>query len=223
MDNTEFRSLLSLKTLISVIGVLIILNLVYLDISAFKNARIEVQKETATVASVIYDTVSSNQVCPNSCLNQIYQATAASKISSQNITPTKNPTPIPTAIAAISQTKEFYIPLGSGTNSSDDWQDVAGIKASIDSANYSSIKSVIFEASVHIPTGNQVAFVRLFNETDKHPVWFSDVSLEGGTPQLLLSKPITLDSGNKIYKVQMKTSLKYQAILDQARVHIITN
>ena len=65
--------------------------------------------------------------------------------------------------------------------------------------------------------------MRLYNVTDKHPVWFSDVSLEGGTPALLISKPITLDSGNKTYQVQMKTSLKFQAFLDQSRLHIITN
>ena len=229
-NDSGFRSLLSIKTLISVIAILIIFNIVYLDILAFKNANVEVQKEDiSTVASVIYDpTASSNQVCPDKCIAQIYQATTSSKATNQDITATKIPTPtsVPRASSQtsfVSSVKEFFIPFGSGSNSSSDWEDVAGLKASIDSANYSSIKSVVFEASVRIPTGNQTAYVRLFNETDKHPVWFSDVSLEGGTAQLLLSKPITLDSGNKVYKVQMKTSLKYQAILDQARIHITTN
>ena len=75
---------------------------------------------------------------------------------------------------------------------------------------------------MRIPTGNEVAYARLFNVTDKHPVWFSEVSLEGGTPQLLISQPVAFDSGRKLYQVQMKTSLKYTAILDQARLHITT-
>ena len=138
--------------------------------------------------------------------------------TSQNILPTDTPIP-----SSFSQIKEFFIPLGNGSSSSDDWQDIAGAKVSFDTANYPSIKSAVFEALVHIPTGNQTAYVRLFNETDKHPIWLSEVSLDGGTPQLLISKPITLDSGNKTYKVQMKTSLKYSAVLDQAKIHIIAN
>ncbi len=105
---------------------------------------------------------------------------------------------------------------------SDDWQDVTGLTAIVDITNYSQIKKVTFEASVHIPAANERAFVRLFNATDKHPVWFSEVSLEGGDTKLMVSPPITLDSGAKTYQVQMKTSLKYQAILDQSRIHIVT-
>jgi len=230
MDNNSIiKRLLSFKTLISIIIILTILNLIYVDIFMFKSAKSQTQQEQAiTIPSLIPD--DANQACPNSCLTQIYQATASSKAVLKTTIPTTTPAvtpskaPAPTAVLTLApqalQVKEFFIPFGSGTNSSDDWQDVAGLKASIDSSNYFSIKSVVFEASVSIPTGNQMAYVRLFNETDGHPVWFSDVSLEGGTPQLLISKPITLDSGNKTYKVQMKTSLKYQAILNQARIHI---
>ena len=73
-----------------------------------------------------------------------------------------------------------------------------------------------------IPNGNQRAYARLFNVTDKHPVWFSEVWLEGGTPRLLVSEPITLAEGRKLYRVQMKTTLKDLAILTQARVKITT-
>ena len=165
----------------------------------------------------------NNQLCSNSCLAQIFQATSSSKSSLITITPTSAPLDTPAPAASVSQVKEFFVPLGSGSNSSDDWQDVAGAKVSIDTTNYPSIKSATFEALVHIPTGNEIAYVRLFNETDKHPIWTSEMSLEGGTPQLLVSKPIALDPGSKTYKVQMKTSLKFQAILDQSRIHIITD
>ncbi|MBI4089238.1 MAG: hypothetical protein HY424_00865 [Candidatus Levybacteria bacterium] len=230
-DNSSFKSLLSFKTLLATIIILLILNLIYLDISFFKNAKSEKQKEAA-IAPLLTPRSFSNQVCPTSCLAQIYQATSSSKTQTTAVitTPTQVPAEIPPEVPTPTTTpiqspqiKEFFIPFGSGTNSSDDWEDVAGLKASINSANYPSIKSAVFEASVNIPTGNQVAYVRLFNETDKHPVWNSDVSVEGGTAQLLISKPITLDSGTKTYKVQMKTSLKYQAVLAQARIHIITN
>lgn len=125
-----------------------------------------------------------------------------------------------TAPPVSSGVKEFFIHLGSGSNNTDDWADITGVEAYIDSTKYGRIKSVVFEAGIQIPTGNEVAYARLFNVTDKHPVWFSEVSLEGGTPKLLTSQPITLDPESKLYRVQMKTSLKFQANLTTARVKI---
>lgn len=194
-------------------------NLAYLDFIAYKSTIDVDIKEPITKqpSSKPQNSISQdvNQMCPTTCLAQIYEATASAK---KTPTPSANKAP-----SSVSQTKEFFVSFGSGSNATSDWEDVSGLKAYIDSTKYSSIKTVVFEASVRIPTGNEVAFVRLFNETDKHPVWFSEVSLEGGTPQFLVSSPITLDTGNKLYKVQMKTSLKFTAILDQARIHITTN
>ena len=197
-------------------------NLAYLDFIAFRGTNdIDIKEPIASKPSELSSNNVSqavNQMCPTACLSEIYEATASAKKAL--------PTPVPgksTAVSNISQTKEFFVSLGSGSNATSDWEDVAGLKAYIDSTKYSSIKTVVLEASVRIPTGNGIAYVRLFNETDKHPVWFSDVSLEGGEAKLLISSPITLDTGSKLYKVQMKTSLKAPAILDQARIHITTN
>lgn len=215
------QNLFSTRTLLILLIVLMLTNLAYLDFLAFRNTKkIEIKQPIVTPLQTKPSqnlTQETNQTCPVACIAQIYEATSSVKKSS----PT--PTPKATVVSGTSQTKEFFVSFGSGTNATSDWEDVPGLKAYIDSSKYSSIKNVVFEASVRIPTGNEQAFVRLFNETDKHPVWFSDVSLEGGTGQLLVSAPITLDPGNKLYKVQMKTSLKFTAILDQARIHITTN
>ena len=114
------------------------------------------------------------------------------------------------------------MPFGSGETISDTWQDVPGLQVYIDSTKYEKIKTVTFEAAMRIPTANGIVYAQLYNATDSHPVWFSEVSMEGSTSKLLVSSPITLDAGNKLYKVQMKTTLKYQSLLDSARVHIIT-
>ena len=196
-------------------------NLAYLDFLAYKNTQnIIIEKPvTSHPSNEVQNNINAaNQMCPVACIDQIYEATASASVKK-----TPSPTVAKTTTSITSQTKEFFVPFGSGSNATSDWEDVPGLKAYIDSTKYSSIKSVVFEASVRIPTGNEVAFVRLFNETDKHPVWFSEVSLEGGEAKLLVSSPITLDTGNKLYKVQMKTSLKFTAILDQTRIHITTN
>lgn len=152
--------------------------------------------------------------CPDSCLSQIYEATSSLKL----------PTAAPQAqsVPAAQNVKEFFVPFGSGSTKAGDWEDTTGLTAYIDSTKYGKIKSVVFEAAVYIPNGNQGVYVRLFNATDKHPVWFSEVYHEGGVPKLLTSQPITLDSGNKLYQVQMKTTLKDLANLNQARVKITT-
>lgn len=118
--------------------------------------------------------------------------------------------------------KEIFIPLGYGTSSAADWTDVPGVLATIDTSLYPKMKSVVLEVTVHVPTGNQTASVRLFNATDKYPVWFSDVSMSGSGPTFLTSSNLNLTAGKKQYQIQMKTQLQYPANLLQARLHITT-
>ncbi len=140
--------------------------------------------------------------CPSGCL------TAINKLSGTTTT--------------ASVAKEYYVPLGTGTNATSDWADVVGASATVDTAQYPRMKQVVFEATLAVPTGNQVAYVRLFNKTDGHPVWYSELSMNTSGPTLLTTQAITLDKGSKLYQVQMKTQLKHTANLNQARLHITT-
>jgi len=213
----EKNKFLSFQTILRILAFLILINTIYLDTLLFKDQKTEiVEKEIQAPIAI--------NSCPVGCISEINNATRNATLLINTVS-----TPTPTfALKSISpiqaqySVKEFFVPFGTGSNSSDDWQDVPGLKVTLDSGNYKNIKIVTFEATVRIPNGNEIAYVRLFNATDKHPVWFSDVSVEGGTPQLLVSKPITLDIGNKDYQVQMKTSLKFTAFLDQSRLHVIT-
>jgi len=218
----EKYNFLSSQTILRTLAFLVLLNLLFLDFLIFRSPKTEIIEKTISMPII-------SNICPASCLSEIDNATKSAALlvgDTAKPTPTSTtvpPTPTQTQTQTSSSVKEFFVPFGSGSNSSDDWQDIGGLKATLDPSNYGSIKTVTFEATVRIPTGNETAYVRLYNASDKHPVWFSEVFLEGGTPQLLISKPITLDSGNKTYQVQMKTSLKFQAFLDQSRLHIITN
>lgn len=153
---------------------------------------------------------SSPTACSVSCLSKIYEATASLKL----------PTPIPQKTTPSSFIRESIITFGSGSTRAGDWEDITGLAVYIDNGKYGKIKSVVFEAAVLIPNGNQGVYVRLFNVTDGHPVWYSDVYHEGGTAKLLISPSLTLGSGNKLYQVQMKTTLKDLANLNQARIRI---
>lgn len=216
-----------LKIIFFVFFFLIIMNLIYVDylifIKSLINGNTVIKNETfldkdEDISSALQDVNKAS--CSESCLTKIYEATSSAvSTMDNNKTQITSDSKIKQA-TQISQVKEYFIPLGSGSLSSTEWGDVPGVQATIDSNRYGSIKSVVFEPSVHIPTGNETVYIRLFNVTDKHPVWFSEVSLSGGTPQLLFSQPITFDSGVKTYQVQIKTSLNYPAVLDQARIHI---
>ena len=134
-------------------------------------------------------------------------------------------TPLPTIIQTVVQTvgpKELFVPLGTGNSVAADWTNVPGVIASVDSTKYPSIKQVTFEANITVPTANQTVDIRLYNMTDEHPVWNSEMEMTG-TTQYLVSSPLTLDKGNKLYQVQMKTQLQYPATLDLARIHITLN
>ena len=214
----EKNKFLSFQTIFRTLVFLVLINILFLDIFLFKNQKTEIIERTVPIPVV-------SDSCPGSCISEINNATKnATLLNKSDLI--SSPSPKAKSILKTqtsSLVKEFFVPFGTGSNSSDDWQDIPGLEATLNLANYENIKTVTFEATVRIPTGNEIAYVRLYNATDKHPVWFSDVSLEGGTPQLLISKPITLDSGNKTYQIQMKTSLKSPAFLDQSRLHIITN
>lgn len=216
-----------MRTVLFIVCLLTVANVLYLDITAYWNYTLP---KPTIIQNIIAPPVSTTpapspqptafvfQECPQKCMKAIEESASTLKITLP-VQPTITTTP--TQITN-NQVKEFFIPFGSGTSTAKDWQDVSGLQASVDSGAYGRIKRVTFEASVFIPTGNETAWVRLFNATDGHPVWSSDVSIDGGIAKLLTSQPITLDSGTKTYHVQMKTSLEYPANINQARIHILT-
>ncbi len=117
--------------------------------------------------------------------------------------------------------KEYFISFGSSSGQSEDWSDVVGLVANVDLGNYRNIKEIRFETSINVPTANESVSVRLFNKTDKHAVWNSDVIMSGGPSSYLVSPPIVYDKGFKLYQVQIKTQLNYPASIVQSRLHII--
>jgi len=192
------------------------INLVYLDL------KVSNLLSFRSNSKVIYSPVAVNNpqvnqnICPQSCLTQIAQATASAA----------KPTPVPLIKTSVNQAeaaREYYIPFGSGSGNYSDWTDIPGLAAFVESTSYSNVKSITFEASLHIPTGNEIASVRLVNATDGRVIANSELNFNGNTDSVLLSSPqITLDYGQKLYKVQLKTQLQSTAVVDQSRIHITT-
>lgn len=228
----KFDPLKIIKILFLIIFFTIIVNLFVLDYYLIKfgnNSKNDVgRKETALdisqgnnrndLINQVEDSKVTGDECPKSCIQKINESTSLKKLSSSELSDTSSNS----KDLSSNSTKEFFIPLGSGAGASRDWSDVSGAQAYIDSSMYGEIKTVVFEPSVFTPTGNQTVWVRLYNVTDKHPVWYSEVSMDGGLTKLLFSQGINLDQGNKLYQVQIKTGLGYISNLEQARIHITT-
>ena len=188
--------------------ILVVVNLFYFDFFAFKNIQTGAKESISPAIST------APVSCPDECKTLISANTRAE--STGVITPTSLPTPVRTKTSQ----RDFFIDFGAGESKASDWVDLVGLEANIDNSKFGKIKQVVFEASLFIPNGNQKAYARLYNVTDKHPVWYSEVNHEGGTAKLLISPPIQLDQGDKLYRVQMKTSLSDTAKLLQARIRI---
>jgi hypothetical protein len=155
--------------------------------------------------------ISEEESCPAACLEAISEA----KAPSAQVTPVQQP------VTAGPTVKESYIPLGSGSTTSKSYTGLSGVEGVIDLANYPNIKSIIFEASMRIPTANGRAYAKLYNVTDSHDVWNSEVYAEGSAGYRAESGEINLDSGRKLYRVMMKSTVGYEAILDSARIKIL--
>lgn len=121
-----------------------------------------------------------------------------------------------------STVREITVSLGNGQTNSKEWTDIAGMNAYINTANYSAISSVRFEAVIRIPDASGYVHARLYNVTDKHPVWNSEVVSETDQSILKQSGPIQLDTGEKLYQVQMKSTIGDLTIIDSGRVKIYT-
>lgn len=190
-------------------------NLLFLDYVILKD-RIP---ETSKTASINSSDADETEYCDKEdCVTQIYSAITDATQAAEQVDQAFYAQEV-----ASQEGGEYVVSFGSGINTTNSWTNVPGAAAYIDQSLYPNITNVTFEAGVFIPTGNQTAYVRLFNQTVQHPVWFSDVSLSGGAAQLLVSQPITLDPGNNLYQVQMMSSLGYQTNLANASVRIQTN
>lgn len=212
-DNTSHIVIIFLLTLIT-------LNLFLLDLKVFSpenNIRLSDITSIATPnpspSANPNAILPQNLTCPNSCLSAIREATfSASQGSLQEVLLQK----------ASGRSREFYIPLGSGTTSKSDWDDITATETIIDPANYGNIKEAYFIASLRNPTQNGQVEAQLYDVTDSHPVWGSHVVMNGPAAKTIYSDKIMLVNGSKLYRVQLKSTLQFAVSLDNAKIRILS-
>lgn len=206
-------------------------NLFILDLKVFTPASMMTLSDVSVTAAPVDQrlSVSEQQVnipplsCPAACTDLVKEATAGmqnTRIGSpensvQSGIQVKQP-PNGNAVQ-----KEYYIPLGSGNTAKTDWDDLTATETLTNPETYGNIREILFLASLKNPTQNGETKVRLYNVTDKHPVWNSEVAMNGPVSQTITSGNISFDNGTKLYRVQMKNSMGYQVNLENARIRIV--
>lgn len=164
---------------------------------------------TTVVNKIIRESILVTQTISPSPVSEIPSPTKPVVVNTTNIKSTAS--------------KDYYINIGTGVNKSSDWTDVGGAITTADIGQYQNIKDVYFETSINVPSSNGTVSVRLYNTTDKHPVWNSEVTKNGTSDTYLFVSPsVSYDVGPKMYQVQMKSQLNVAANLVQSRLHIVT-
>lgn len=206
-------------------------NLFILDIKVFSPSSLKISEISVSITPrpTLSSTFPSGQdnardfSCPQSCLSIIEQATKSSNTVAGSLSQlTANPsTTLGTSNTIARVARESYIPLGTGSTDKSSFADLTATETAIDPANYGTIKEAYFIASLKNTTRNGQVEAQLYNVTDKHPVWNSLVTMNGAESQTITSGKITLDTGNKLYRVQLKSTLNYTVSLDNAKIRII--
>lgn len=173
--------------------------------------RISTTPALSGTTTISTPTFLSDSSCPVSCVSLITMATISAKL------PTGYTAPTPSTVSTA--TAEYFIPLGSGSVAAgSDWTNMESAQATFDAGKYGNISQAYFEAFVRIENGTVQA--RLLDSTTPAIFFASQLSSTSKTSQLI-SRAITLPSGTRTYKVQMKSDL-FTGILDQARIRIVT-
>lgn len=154
--------------------------------------------------------------------DQIHTATASltkevEMLKKNSITPAVSVRPLTNTSAPI---REYYIPLGSSSITTTDWVDVPGIEAYVAPSNYGTLKEMYFEASLRIPSGAGQAFARVKNVTDNVSLIESEITHEGTMGKLLSSGKIPIPATTKLYRLQIKSSLGNQVVIDTSRLKL---
>lgn len=192
---------------------LLVVNIVFLDFAAFMPKTDSAASVEVTPTPTPLLDIPCGTKCQDLVDRKINEALLAQNNSGADARQDTVPVRAP---------KEFVISLGSGMTRNNEWEAIPGAEVYIDTDKYQKIRTVIFESSMYIPTANGRMYAKIFNATDKHDVWFSEMSMEGNTvirPQATVS----LDKGNKLYRLMAKSSLKYDALILNAVIRVITD
>lgn len=213
-----------LKTFVWLLGIFIIANLLILDFvwvsEKKKEKAISLSKTvvsvTPTPAFQPTPEVSPTGTDCSSC-QQLIAEEVAKAVSSAPLSVSKA-TPTPSG----SGQKVIYMSIGSsGSTSNMVWSDIPGTDFYFDLADYSSAKSVRWEASLQSYVSSDPVYARLYDVTNKRGVDGSDLTTRSSSFEYIRSSDLTIWRGNNLYRIQARGSSGNTVNISAPRLKII--
>ncbi len=158
--------------------------------------------------------------CGQKCMDEI--AIAVSDALA-DIPSTATQTIIEKEIVVAASKGTDYISMGtSGTTTNTDWVDVEATAVYIDLENdYGADATVSWEASLKVAHGNGKAFARLYDDTNKIAVDFSELTTENNvefTQKTTGNLPFW--KGRNLYKVQIKSLNSFEVTYSGGKIKV---
>ena len=115
-----------------------------------------------------------------------------------------------------------YVPLiTEGTTFSTAWTDIVPSEFYFDINDYPGAKEIRFVAYLQAAQGAAKVYARLYDQTNKRGVDYSDIETQSSSYTLIESSKMTIWQGNNKYTVQLKSLNGTQVLLKEAKLKII--
>jgi hypothetical protein len=152
-------------------------------------------------------------------INQITRAVKR-EIAEESLDSDKKETDSETETPATPISPVYYLPLGDAQSKSDSgqWKDT-NLEIDLNSASFGTNVRLRFEATLKIPTENGQVKARLYN-VNVGAVSGTEITGEGSSGQYVKSQYFTIDPGDKTIRLQMLTTLNYDALIENARLRV---
>ncbi len=164
--------------------------------------------------------IPTDQTCSESCFEQINSIVSEAVATLSGITTQKI---IEKQTVVTSSSGTDYIPMGAtASTTSVDWINVdeSAVYLNVE-GDYGNNAIVSWEVSLKVAHGNGKAFARIYDETNKIAVDFSEVSTENNADFMRVSSGnLPFWKGNNLYKVQIKSLNSFEVTYSGGKVII---
>ena len=206
----------STQIFLGFIGAILVVNVLYLDFTLSRNTDSNLAGRVAVLEEKLTDFLLTDR---NGEVREL--VAAGEEKDSGDVEEVEVVTQTSTPVAATVSnelTKEVIIPLGSGSTSSIEWVKT-GAQSYIDTTVYPSLDKAYFQASLRSNSG--AIFARLRQKNENTIVGGSNISHPKPESGFIISSPLGLSSGNKLYEVEIRSETGQSIFVENASVKLI--
>ena len=211
-----------LKIIFTVIFIIALGNLVYLDTKVLLNTQ------NQEIPLVVTDQETTTETPPqiiniDKCGSECQKAIDEKIEAAIEKLPKSTTTKIVEKQSTPSTPQVSYVPIGSSlTTNSTDWKTIPEGAAYVDKKEYSGNLTIIWETSLKTSHSQGKVFARLYDDTHSISLDGSEVSSSFQTSTTIVSGNLSLWEGKNLYKVQIKSLDGQNVTFDSGKIKIVS-